>query len=783
MITAALFLVGVLLGHSLPWWPKLDPRWWLTELGLLLLLWLGLTLSQRCRFGRYGVMLLLGLGWVGWHISLQLTQQLPPQWLGETVIIEGRVDSLVEDHGYRQRWIVALESIEQNSWQGRIRLSWYAREGEVGPQVRANERWRMAVRLKPPRGMANPGGFDYERWLWQQGVVATGYVRDREFTPQRLAAAEAGSLLAFRERLLQRLQAVMPSSESAALLPALALGERSAMSDSQWQLLIATGTSHLLAISGLHIGAVATSVIVLVSWLWRLSPHWLTPPLAPRRLALILGALAAISYAALAGFSIPTQRALFMLLLVALAWWWQRPLLKRHWLTVTAVGLVIIDPYAPLSVGYWLSLTAVALILLALKQRYRRYQRRAAPLVNPLLAMVRLQWWLFWGMVPLLLLLFGQLSLLAPLANSFAVPWVTLLIVPPLLLALLLLLIGGEGLAAWLLLWSDRQLEWLLQTLRGLAQWLEPWQHGALPWPLLLLSLIGVVWLLLPRGWPARWLGALLLLPLLSYTPSRPDYGSATVTVLDVGQGLAVVVETERHLLIYDTGPRFRSGFNSGSAIILPYLQWRGHQRVDRLILSHGDSDHVGGAAALLQQLPVAEVVGSDDVRGLGHNVRRCLAKEQWHYDGVAFTILAPQREDDRLSENNRSCVLLIEAAGGERGLLTGDIEQQMEQRLVERYGERLQANMMLAPHHGSRTSSTTDFIEQVRPEWVVFPSGFRNRYGFPHADVVQRYRAVGSQMVVTAESGAVTFCLGAHCPDSKPERYRQQQPRYWRRE
>ncbi|HEY9199166.1 MAG TPA: DNA internalization-related competence protein ComEC/Rec2, partial [Gammaproteobacteria bacterium] len=448
-----------------------------------------------------------------------------------------------------------------------------------------------------------------------------------------------------------------------------------------------------------------------------------------------------------------------------------RPGRAVHSLALALVLVILSDSGAVLSPGFWLSFVAVAIIYM---QQVR--QPAARGLRGALYQVVRLQLALSLGLLPFTLLFFGQSGWVAPLANLFAVPWTSLLLVP-LLFAALLCLYPLPWLAQWLFIAAGWAASWMLEVLRWLAQ-----LPGAVvgmpevPPAVTLAAMLGVALLLLPRGTPQRWLGALLVVPLLAWTAPRPAPGTAWFTLLDVGQGLAAVVQTARHTLVYDTGPRFSAGFDTGSAVVAPFLAARGIRRVDMLVVSHADNDHSGGARALDRLLPIHHVLTSVPQQMGWRRSRRCQAGQQWNWDGVTFRMLHPDAVAG-VAENDASCVLQIRTADGTRLLLPGDVEAAAERRLVARYGMALRSEILVAPHHGSRTSSTPAFAAAVAPEYVLFPVGYRNRYGFPNPRVQERYRSLGSRLLATAETGAVQFRLGeTRVP--LPERARVR--RYW---
>ena len=679
---------------------------------------------------------IVGLLWAGFQAQLRIEQRLPEHQTGQDSLLTGVIASIPEQHDQVLRFNFRPENA---AFPPLLRLSWYY----PGSKLPApGERWQLLVRLKPPAGMKNPGGFDYEKWLFMEGIGATGYIRENPDN-RRLAAALNWQLDNLRLRIQHKLSALLSDSQQLPFILGLSVGQRDLLTPEHWQVLRQTGTSHLLAISGLHIGLAATLGFFLFRWGWSLSLTALR--VLPARQAGALGGFSfALFYALLAGMAIPTQRALIMVSTVMLALLLKRPLYPGHILALSLLLVLLFDPFSVLSAGFWLSFSAVTLILLTCSSRFPTHRGN----------WLWIHLWLALGLMPLLIIFFGQVSLISPLANLIAVPLVSLLVVPLVLVGMLLLMIS-EPISMLALSAADYLLGWLWQMLNWLASLpLSDWQLPALPW--LLTGLIGLLTLtlLLPRAMPARWLGLLTILALISFSPARPPAGQIYFTLLDVGQGLAAVVETHGHTLVFDTGPRYSKRFDTGSAVVAPYLQSRGIKKIDKLLISHGDNDHIGGVNGLKQHLPVTTLISSDVAALPG--ARPCEAGQQWHWDGVLFEILLPQA-DQLGSDNNRSCVLKV-TADNMTLLLPGDIERDSERQLLAHYGGQIQADVLVVPHHGSRSSSTSRFVKAVDPSYALFPVGFRNRYGFPKQEVLDRYQQQGSIPLRSDQHGAILF-------------------------
>ncbi len=604
-----------------------------------------------------------------------------------------------------------------------LRLSWH-----FPPPVAEGETWRVAAEVRAPWGLQNPGGFDYERLLLARGIDGTGYVR---FGRREAAAAPELRRLA-RARIAER-TAHLPRS---AHLRALASGDSNALTDADWSLLRRTGTVHLLVVSGLHVGLVALLAYWLAASLVRIAPRiFLWAPAGWLAGGCSLVAVAAFVW--LCGAGVPTLRAGIMGAVGILALIGGRRAPVALWFAMAAFGVVCAVPEAVLTQGFWLSFGAVAALIAGFANRHPRPGWAGG--------LLRAQLIMMFAMTPLTAVTVGETAPVAGLANLLAVPWVSLVAVPLVMLALLATLLGlpvaGLG---WTL--ADCSLGALLAGLRALdagGPYLTPstlWQG--------LGAGLAFVCLLAAPGWRLR-LACLPLWAAAFLAPEgRPAPGAFAVRALDVGQGSALLVDTRRHRLLYDAGARFPSGFDLGEAAVLPAIAATGPSRLHRLIISHGDLDHVGGARAVLRGAPTASVLSN--VPGLGG--QPCVKGRRWSWDGVDFAVLHPQTALGADS-NDRSCVLQI-TAGAQRALLTGDITRTVEAQLV---ADGLRpATLLAAPHHGSNTSSSRDFIEAVNPQVVFISAGWRNRYGHPHPAVVRRYGLLGAKLWVTGADGAL---------------------------
>jgi len=731
--------------------------------------------------------LLAGFAWAALLAQLVLAPALDPRDEGRDLRIVGIVETLPYRFDQGVRFDLHVERTLDAGVRvpAHVALSWYAglhgARQSVG-DVQPGQRWQFTVRLQRPHGNANPGGFDYEVWLLEQGVRSTGYVRAGDGNRLLDAFVPGPGVIVERVRaaLRARIQGALAGRTYAGVIVALVIGDQRGIDQADWQVFNRTGIGHLISISGLHITMIAGLAAWAVSALWRRS--FFTDARLPLRLpaqkvAALAGACVALSYVLLAGFGVPAQRTLYMLAVVALAMWTGRLPAVSHVLCAALGVVVLLDPWAVLWPGFWLSFGAVAVILFA------GHGRIGPPPPGPrgaLLLAGRTQWAVTAGLVPLTLLLFGQVSVVSPLANAVAIPLVSFVVTP---LALAGSLMPGPP-GDWLLLLAHWVVEWLAWLLRYMAGWPGAvWRAPAPQAWVFGLGLGGTLWMLMPRGWPHRWAGAVALLPMLLQLPDHPRDGAFRVTAFDVGQGMALLVETAQHRLLYDTGPAYAPGADGGSRVILPYLRMRGIADLDGLIISHSDTDHTGGALALLEGVDVGWLAsslpdGHPAVRAARRHVH-CAAGQHWEWDGIAFDMLHPlaaSYDDAQLKANARSCTLRI-SNGHRTVLLAGDIEAAQEAALLSRARDRLRADVLLAPHHGSGTSSTFAFLQAVQPGVAIFQVGWRNRYHHPKAEVFERYGALGAERLRTDEAGALELNIDTAVGWRA---YRAAHARYW---
>jgi len=757
----AAWLVGTVAAHTLP---ELPGAGWCVPLSL------GAALALRHAWLRPFVVAALALAWTCWCASERLAERLPPAALGTDFELTGTVAGFPLQAPGQITFAFDVDEPRAPGVPPHVRLTWY----DAPAGVRPGDSLAVTARLRPPRGARNPGGFDYEQWLLVNAYGATGYVRSGA-----VRASAAGGLETrwrrFRADLAERIGAASGDADGGALLTALALGERFRFTDRHWAAFRRTGTSHLVAVSGMHVALLGLVVFVLVRRAWLRLPA----AVACHDLAAACAAslLATAYYAALTGFAVPAQRSLVMIAVALAALASRRRFGAAQIVGATLVVVLVFDPFAPLSASFWLSFVAVAILLaLAAPQPVARAQasrvRRGA---HAALEFVRLQWWIGLALLPLTAWYFGESSLVGPLVNLVAIPFFNLCLVP--LAVLTTLSLSFDAVAAWATPLVHAAASIAGTTVRVLDAVAEL-RGAAVAMPLppaaaLAVAMLGVAFAVCGRGLPGRRLAWLALLPIAWPAVGLPPHGSARAVVLDVGHGLAVLIETRSARLLFDAGPTAPSGFDTGAEIVLPALAAGGRRGLDRLIVSHADNDHAGGAAAVVAAFPGVDVLKGPDVVGLPG--RPCIAGNAWVWDGVRFSILHPPA-DFAARGNESSCVLKVETATSVL-LVTGDIERRGESALMAQ-ARKLRADVIVVPHHGSATSSSQPFVDAVGAGAAIVSAGYANRWGFPRPEVSERWRDAGAGVVVTGDAGAVSLELGPAGVAVAAERDRRH--RYW---
>jgi competence protein ComEC len=762
---ALALLAGVL---CVQWLPTLPPRWLDLSVGVA-----AICLGWRFPSMRLPAVFLIGAALASWHGEGEMRARLPREWEGRDFFVTGVVDELPRGGSEAASFVMKIEKAAAEGadlgladipLRGRIRVSWYRADGV--PEVCS--RWRLKLRLKRPRGLINPGGTDTERSALERGIVATGYVR--EDAGNGPVGAGEFCVDGVRDAISRQIALRLPDPHDARLLQALSVGDTRGLDRDDWEVARANGISHLIAISGFHVGIAAIFGVWLCGGVWRCLPALALR--LPRTSAQALAAFGwAAVYSALAGFGLPTVRTLLMIAIVAMARCTRRAVGGAQSLALALIAILAVDPLAVLSAGFWLSFVGVAFLMLSLSiggQGWRGFIRE----------LTQAQWLMTVSLLPLTLWFFGRASLVGALSNLVAAPFVSFIVVPLTLLGTLLLALMPPWATPVYRLagWAMHGQWWLLERM---AVW--PGAHWYLPAvtpAALVLATTGALWLFLPRGMPARLPGLLLFVPLLFPPRLLPAPGGFQVWVLDVGQGLSVLLRTRNHALLYDTGARFPSGFDLGEAVVLPSMRALGVDSLDILMLSHADNDHAGGAESVAAAFPQAQRYSGEPGR-LSLSAQPCEEGQRWEWDEVRFQVVHPSDSPASTRSNDRSCVLLVEGRGGQL-ILTGDIGSRVEPAVATALGTRA-GSVLLVPHHGSRSSSSTDFIASLGPSLAVVSAGWRSRFGHPHPLVLQRYLDAGVPVLNTADSGALAIEFPAADPPRVAARWRQRQRRYWR--
>jgi len=705
-----------------------------------------------CAAGRgAAVFFAVGATLFSWHATQVIESRLQTGFEGDSMLAVVRIIEFPRARGNSVNFVaepVADRHIPQRVPQ-RLRLSWY--QPSHWPEI--GDVWQFELRLKPPRGTSNPGVFDYETWLFQRRIGATGYVVNGRRN-QRLQMDAAGGSSRWRKAFTARLTNVIDDGEAAAVIAAITVGARHLVTAEQWTRYARSGTSHLMAISGLHVGLAAMAAYLLAL----IGSALLRWPDNHLRIALCASLIVAVAYSALSGFAVPAQRSTLMLCLLVLVLLRVREPDPFAILAAACLIVVVFDPLSTLMPGFKLSFGAVLLLLWLAKRRnpggVSSITMRAVYVVSQLATM---QLFLLFGLMPLTVTVFHRIAVVAPPVNMVAVPLFSFVTVPFALTGMLLdgpIATAGDA-ALRIAALSVRMIEELIGlSLQVPYSDVSTAHISGAGWPCLGLVL---AWVLLPPGWPGRYIAWLALCSIVTYRIDGPPVGCVDTTMLDVGQGLAVVVRSRERTLLYDTGPAYPSGASMVDRVVLPYLSGQGIEHLDRVIVSHSDVDHAGGLADLLAGIPVGDVLAGEAMKQPTAELIRCRRGDRWDWNGVDFRILHPAPGGD-YSGNDASCVLAV-AAGTARLVVTGDIEAGVE-RLLLSNDQTESADVVVVPHHGSGTSSSRSFVARIAPEMALISAGYRNRWGLPRADVVQRWQDAGAEVLTTAVDGAISVRL-----------------------
>ncbi|MDH3553845.1 MAG: DNA internalization-related competence protein ComEC/Rec2, partial [Gammaproteobacteria bacterium] len=696
-----------------------------------------------------------------------INSRIKPQFVGDSIVTRVRIADFPQRHSLNVSLVI--ETIGNPRVPRRVRVSWH----KPPAVIRFGDIWQLELRLRRPRGSSNPGTFDYEAWLFRDGVGAIGYVVGGRRNVL-LRSAELRMTERLRQRVVDRLTMLITDTDRAAVLAAISVGARHLISPEQWRRYALTGTSHLMAISGLHVGLAAAGGYFLVSLFAAVSCRRRNQHVV----ATIAAAVIAAGYAVLSGLAVPAQRASLMISLAAIAILMRRQVMPVALVATVCVCIVLVSPLATLAPGFKLSFAAV-LVLIWLARRYRTKSETRRPQWpwQVLRQLAAVQAMLLFGLLPLTVALFNRIAFAAPLVNLLAVPIFSIVTVPFTLTGIVLdgaLRPAGDK-ALFAAAFSLDVIELLITAAARIpgADFTTPRIAG----PAWIYVVLPLAWVVLPPGWPCRRIAYLAVVALALYQPPRPAAGCADIDVLDIGQGLAVVVTTRRHAVVFDTGPAYRGGGSAAATSLLPFLGYRSINRIDKLVISHADLDHAGGVAAIRANVDVLDILTGEPLPGLESAARRCVAGDSWRYDGVQFDFVHPSTEL-KYQGNDASCILMI-SSGEHRLLLTGDIEGPVEEELL-RNGSISKVDAVIVPHHGSRTSSSLPFVRALSPSLAIVSASYGNRWGFPKQDVVARWQAVGARVLATSTSGAIGMRLCAAGGLVSVTRQRATQRRIW---
>lgn len=753
------FLAGVVAVQCLS---KLPPQW-------LVIVLFAMSVAVFWRYARlrWIAFFIVGFTWSSMRADFALSSRLPSSLEGQDLQVIGMIIDLPKSEKESTRFDLLIGTASLTGkpipFSGRVRLNWY----KETPTLSTCSRWQLTVKLKRPRGLINPGNYDFERQALEQNINAVGYVR--ESVNNRVLDNYVFCVDGWREQLSQGIATALGNSSVTPLLRALAVGDQRWLEDQHWKVLRATGIGHLIAISGMHIGMFAGLGVLFMRLLWWLQPHSVTICPAPM-LEAVAGLICATAYSALAGFGLPTWRTLVMIGVVVMARVLRRALAPAQGLSLALVVLLIINPLSVLNAGFWLSFVGVAWLIFCLD--------RGEPPNQAWHKLISAQAVMTIGLLPLTVWFFGNSSIVGPLANLIAVPWVSFVVVP--------LTVAGGLLLTWIPLLGEPIIKiaalamepqwWLLEKFSSwpFAQWYLP-ESSIFA---LIMAVIGAIWLLLPRGIPARALGNILFLPLLWPTQAPLAEGEFETVMLDVGQGLSVLVRTRYHTLLYDAGASFPSGFDLGQVAVVPALHALGVTHLERLVISHGDNDHAGGAKSVVDVFPPDRGISSEPER-LKIAADECQAGEEWSWDEVSFKIVHPTAGFGDQG-NDSSCVLAVRSGESEL-VLTGDISANVERGIAAALEPVASKLILVVPHHGSKTSSSDSLLSTLKPDLALVSAGYRSRFGHPNPQIIKRYQQASIPMLNTADVGFVRLRANSSGQLIMIEQGRLTRHPYWR--
>ena len=715
--------------------------------------------------------LALGFTWMGVVSTQVLNTQIQDNYLNKPILVRGEIVELPEKISRSTKFIFKANS----PFQGRLKLAWYGHYNNKTdlpkvPNLRTGEPWQLLLKLKHNNSYQNLNGFDYEKWLFYKRIDATGYVRTSPDNQRISTDDDTFSIDRLRQNIRYSLSPQIEKKAFGGVINALIIGDRSLIPDEQWSLFKSTNTTHLSVISGLHIGLISGFVFLLVQFLWRYSPR-LSIMIPAQVAAAYFGLVSALLYALISGFSIPTVRAFIMASVVFIS-----IILRRHhniWqLYGMALILVLIhNPLSVFSIGFWLSFYVVAIIIYGAGQHQEK---------SWLYRLIYIQLLISFSSLPLTIWFFSSTSALSPIANLVAIPVFSFIATPLSLIGTLLTFSGLTYLSEISFSIANQSLVYLSVLLEQLQQSdFNQWHYTQTSLIDLALFILLIFVAILPKALKLRWLSAFILVLMILIPNPKMDNNSVLITTLDVGQGLATVVQTKNHVLLFDTGAKYPSGFNLGESVITPYLHAKHIQHLDKIIISHGDNDHIGGLDNILENFKVDEILSSVPEK-IQAKALICQKGQSWQWDNIIFKMLSPDK-DTSFKGNNTSCVLKI---SNEKYsiLLTGDIEKKSEHHLVQSNKEELKSTIMLAPHHGSKTSSTQAFLNAVSPSLIVVSSGFNNRFKHPTKAIIKRYQSNDIKVLKTPCSGQIDILL-SDSDAIKVKEYRKESAYYYLRQ
>jgi len=754
-----LFSISFLIGVSqLLWLPKINIDWLLIVLPLFVILLFIRNKYKSISFIFIGMLLGFSYGITQAHFAKTKQLKSIPT---NSLEITGTITSLpviteMGNRGNRTKFALTIDpEIALEIPVNKLLVSWYNSE----KPIEIGQKWAFNLKMKPIHGYKNPGSFDYSKWLFRQGFDATATVKSSRLINNNESFNIKYWINQQRAEISFLIDKKFNSQRVKGLIQALSIGDKSKITYEDSQLFQETGTSHLIAISGLHIGLIAFIGILFGRLLFFISAN---EKINRFKYEAVFAISFALFYAMLAGLSIPTLRALVMVVVFSLAYASKNNVSRWTAWAFAMLVVLIYDPFSVLDVGFWFSFSAVAVLMFTFAGRNNKDCK--------LCVFIKAQIVILIGLMPLMAIIFQKINLLTPVANLLVLPLASFFLIP-LMFASFIINLFSEKMSNFLF----NIVEMIANTLFKILDYLQNFNFLTFPiqkinFSILLALFLLMIILLLPKLFRWKVVALFLLLPLFLDHKNNINNTEFKVNVLDVGQGLSVIIQTKSHVLVYDTGAKYESGFSFATSVVMPYLQNQGIKHIDTLIISHDDNDHAGGANELKAFYRNMEII---DVKGHYSN---CQMPKTWHWDEVTFTVLSPFEVDPYLG-NNSSCVIKVSSSNGSI-LLTGDIEEPVEYRLIKNLAEEIVSDLMIVPHHGSKTSSSMGFIDRVNPKIVLNSSGYANQFNHPHPTIKQRYLDKNIEFLDTQNKGMIE----AFFSDQKFDiiQYQDDSPHFW---